>query len=163
MLPWQRRPTEIANLFNPAFCGMVIKDAVTGYTEIQSDGMPYVLSFLILPIVLHTPTRVELPKNIRPLLHEWLGRHPQVKVEFPARVRRLAPFTREAILFAAQKVAITITLNGSIRSLQPSHRPLSWLEDAETHSCLDAAQLLGRWFASVGDISTIFRLWGVRP
>lgn len=163
MISWERRPIEIANLLNPAFCAMVIKDAVTDYKSLQPDGMPYVLSFLILPIALHTSTRVALPKKVRQPLHEWLDRHPQSKVAFPARVRRLAPFTREAIIFAGQKGFFTIALNGNLQSSHPSPRPTSWTEDAETHECLEAAQFLGRWFASTGDISTVFRLWGVRP
>lgn len=163
MIPWERRPVEIANLLNPAFCAMVIRNAVFDYTAIQSDGMPYALSFLILPIALHTPTREVLPKNTRPTLYEWLDRHPQSKLGFPSRVRRLVPFTREAVIFAALKGFITLALNGNLQSSQPSPRPLSWPSDAEVHECLNAAQLLGRWFASAGDMSTVFRLWGVRP
>lgn len=163
MLSWEKRSTEVANLLNPAFCAMVIKDAVTEYSSIQPDGMSYVLSFLILPIALHTSTRTALPTKIRQPLYEWLDKHPQSKVDFAARVRRLVPFTRESIIFAAQKGFLTIAINGNLQSSRLSPRPSSWIADAETHKCLDAAQFLGRWFASTGDISTVFRLWGVRP
>lgn len=163
MIPWERRPTEVANLFNPSFCAMVIKDAVTDYADLQTSGMPYALSFLILPIALHTSTRIALPKRLGQPLHEWLEQHPNSKVGFPARVRRMTPFTKEAIIFATQKGFITIALNGNLQSFKPSPRPASWDEDAEIRDCLSAAQFLGRWFASTGDISTVFRLWGVRP
>src|ERR1039457_6981771 len=54
---WNDRPPEIAHLFNPAFCALLIREGVLGFVEVSPGGMPYPLVFLLLPIVLHKATR----------------------------------------------------------------------------------------------------------
>jgi len=61
MIPWEHRPIEVANLFNPAFCGEVIRRCGAGYSAKLQTGMPYALAFLVLPIVLHPATRWSEP------------------------------------------------------------------------------------------------------
>ena len=47
MLPWERRPIEIANLFNPAFCSLLIQYSVRGFERESGRGMPYTLALLV--------------------------------------------------------------------------------------------------------------------
>jgi hypothetical protein len=46
---WNDRPPEIAHLFNPAFCALLIREGVLGFGEVSPGGMPYPLVFLLLP------------------------------------------------------------------------------------------------------------------
>jgi hypothetical protein len=76
---WAGRPTELAYLFNPAFCGWVLREAVEGYTLVRPGGMTLPLAFLILPVVLHRPTRQLMPRAVTTKLHVWLQEHPEVR------------------------------------------------------------------------------------
>lgn len=51
MKQWDQRPFEIRNLFNPAFCGVVLFRAMQSYEEENSQGMPFSRS-LVLPLCL---------------------------------------------------------------------------------------------------------------
>ena len=62
MKAWAGRPTELAYLFNPAFCGWVLREAVAGYASVKPAGLPLPLAFLILPVVLHRVTRELVPR-----------------------------------------------------------------------------------------------------
>ena len=87
MLSWSSRPSEIANLLNPAFCGFLTYKAIESYNSEAGHGMPYPLVFLLLPIILHTETRTKLPKATSTTILAWLNAHPEVTIEFPQRVQ----------------------------------------------------------------------------
>jgi hypothetical protein len=165
MQAWDKRPFEIANLFNPAYCLILIQEAVRGYLREDKEGMPYPLVFLILPIVLHERTRSSLPRSVASKMHSWLADHPDARIHFPQRARHLLPYTKEAILFGLQTGTLKFNEERHlvIESTNKVRKLSSWESDAEIISCLKESQFLGRWFAQAGDSSTIFYMWGVRP
>jgi len=57
MKHWDRRPIEVRNLFNPAFCGLVLYRAMATFQEIDDRGMPFSMSLLILPLTLQRQSR----------------------------------------------------------------------------------------------------------
>lgn len=57
MKRWDQRPFEVKNLFNPAFCGLVLFRALQGYEEENPDGMPLSLALLVLPLCLQKDSR----------------------------------------------------------------------------------------------------------
>jgi hypothetical protein len=57
MKRWDLRPVEIRNLFNPAFCGLVLMRALCGYEEEDERGMHFSLALLVLPLCLHKRSR----------------------------------------------------------------------------------------------------------
>ncbi len=70
MKPWNQRPREIRNLFNPAFCGLVLARGVEGFSETTNQPMPFSLTLLILPLCLHKRTREQIKKLLNPKLHK---------------------------------------------------------------------------------------------
>ena len=69
MKPWDRRPIEVRNLFNPAFCGLILFRSMSGYEEENIDGMPFSLSLLVLPLCLYKSSRLLIADSPRsPLL-----------------------------------------------------------------------------------------------
>ncbi len=163
MLPWNERPFEIAYLLNPAFCSLLIREAAYSFADEQQQGLPYALSFLILPIVLHQSTRETLPERANTRMFEWLDRHPILKSGFAARSKSLGPYSRESVVFGLQKGILAIDSTGNLRSVGSPSQPPDWPTIAEPSRCRDKSRFLGRWFAQTGDTTTIFRLWGVRP
>lgn len=163
MIAWNERPIEIANLLNPAFCSMLIFEAVAGYEEKSVNGMPYPITFLILPMVLHKYTRELIPKTLRTKLHIWLQKNPEVKVQFSERTRQLVPYTKESILFGNQSKTLEFNENGNLTRLAKKIKKDKWPENSESHFCRKKAHFTGRWLAEAGSIESIYIMWGIRP
>lgn len=164
-IAWAERPTEVANLLNPAFTGAALRMAVSGYFREANMGMPFELAFLVFPIALHEATRSRLPRAVSTLLHTWLQENRDVVVQFPERTRSLVPFTKEAIVFACQRGVLTVNDNGSLHA---GNAPLKKVASYKTVSddikkTLNRAEFVGRWLALSGTPMTIFTLLGVRP
>ena len=155
------RPVEVAHLFNPAFCALVIREAVLGFQDKSPSGMPFPLFFLLLPIVLHKRTRLLLPSNVGTKMHPWLQANQEVRIRFADRCIALLPDSREAIVFAASRGFLGITAGRIVARRIPLSLP--WPAGSEPELCIKKARFLGRWMALAGSITTIFAMWGVRP
>lgn len=163
MNSWNERPFEIAYLLNPAFCSLLIREAVHSFADEEQHGLPYALAFLILPIILHQATREALPERANMRMFDWLDRHPHLKSGFAIRAKSLVPYTRESVIFGIQKDVLAVDSIGDLRSVNSPTQPSAWSITTEPSECRERARFLGRWFAHTGDVTTIFRLWGVRP
>ncbi len=165
---WEDRPTEVANLLNPAFTGALLRRSLEAYsTEIRS-GMPFGLAFLVLPMSLHPGTARRFPA--RPAstpLHAWLQREENrdVLIAFGERVRALVPFTREALLFAAYRDVIVFDEAGLLRPGTATLRGITTYREVgdEVKEAFRRSEQVGRWFALSGTTTTIFTILGVRP
>ncbi len=165
MKTWAERPTELAYLFNPAFCGWVLREAIEGYASVQATGMPLPLAFLVLPVVLHQATRERLPGAVTTKLHVWLQEHPEVRIQFAERTKELASFTREGLLFLGTRGQLRITDDGDVTIVGKLGRGKAELLQGsdEIRECLARSKFLGRWFATAGSLATVLQNWGVCP
>jgi hypothetical protein len=162
MLPWEDRPLEIANLLNPAFCALLLRDAAYAYEKRASAGLPYPLAFLILPIVLHRQTREALPRTTATLLHPWLLDHSLLQMEVQVLSRRLLPYSREAVIFGLLHSALNVADDGSLESGMKSVRKV-FDRHTEPDACRKAASFVGSWFGKVGDPALVLAMWGIMP
>ena len=162
MKDWSSRPFEERNLFNPAFCAVVMAAAIREYERISGKPMPYSLILLVLPICLHQASREQILENKRlPVLRVFALR-PDLLVDFAARARALVQYATEAFALLASKGCIRFVDDGCI-SLIPrrvSRQPLS-TDDAER--CRAAAVVLGRDFARINDRVTVYTSLSIRP
>jgi hypothetical protein len=164
MRPWIERPREVAHLLNPAFCSVVISSACVGYDEIVDSGLMFPLAFMVLPIVLHKPTRTALPHSIRTSLPSWIQENSFARVQFYERLISLKPYTSEAIYYTLRYNLVELQAGGTLRAVNGGFfsKAISNLEE-EARECVLKARFLGKWFASVGSVETTMSLWGVRP
>lgn len=165
MSSWDDRPAEEGNLLNPSFCTLVLLHAVEDYSRTMPAGMPLSLAFLILPIVLHRPTREALPRRTSKALSSWLEEHEALRVTFAERAKALVPFVREAVLFGCAHGVLKFGEEGRLLvGVKPrgTSRYASAVTE-EVRECLSRAQFVGRWIATAGTVPTVFALWGVRP
>jgi hypothetical protein len=163
-LPWRERPPEEASNLNPAFCGELIYRASAEYFRAKRTPLLFGTSFLILPIVLHQPTRDRLPGNASAAFVGWIAENGDILAELPNRARRLVPITREAILFLLQNRVAEIRDGGITAGRKPiaaSAKPPQTTQ--ETSDARRAAALLGRWFAAQGTQASILPTFGVTP
>lgn len=163
-LPWDSRPPEVANLLNPAFCSVLLFDTVKQYQSEGFDGLPYPLSFLVLPIILHKNTRQSLPKTRSTKMSAWLQDKSFVKIGFAKRARLTVPFTNEAILYGVHGQVLSLSNEGLLMvgssTISPPKR--GNLDD-EIFEYREKAKFLGKWFSDVGSVSTIYAQWGIKP
>lgn len=158
MLHWNQRTPETAALLNPAFCGEVLLAFSKEYAEADERGVPFPLIFLVLPLALNERVcKAMVPKPPR-YLHTFFAKQPDARIGFAERVRAYNPFSREALLFLAQRGLIDfigerIALKGVPKK---NNR-----QELEIH--FKAARALARWFAAHDDVASLYLLWGITP
>jgi hypothetical protein len=163
MIPWEKRPVEISNLLNPAFCGEVLRHCIIKYQADSSRPFPYSLLFLVLPIALHRKTRESMPTSARKQMHSWLMENQEIRIGFAERAKNLIQITRETVAFLLQVGTLRMNKQGFL--IVPTYRPrsISGQNIGEIHDCYKKAEIVGQWFSRVGSPATIYIMWGVKP
>src|SRR5258706_13030816 len=161
MKTWNQRPREVRNLFNPAFCGLILARGVEGFMETADHAMPFSLTLLILPLCLHKRTRDQIKERNRSYLTTILQEHPEIRVDFAQRTRGLMPYTMEAFGFLMACGAITVDEAGTI-ALNAGRVRSSIAGSQDTKDCQTVARSLGRQLAILNDRVTIYATLGIR-
>ena len=91
---WIERNTIVANLFNPAFCGEIIRATVKEYNKHTNTQFPYAYTFLILPIVLHKATRDRMPRSVRTYFFVWVEKNDDLFFDFAKRTKGMVKYTK---------------------------------------------------------------------
>lgn len=163
---WEDRSPEVASLFNPAFCGLLCYAAVKGYQSVDEAGMPFSESFLVLPLLLHEPTRRALPRQIRSPLMSWFSANPALRVGMSERVRQSTDLTREALMFMIAGEAIVISSGGVLLPGRISPRfnvARATTPNLDIRERVQQATLVGRLLARAGTQATVLATIGLTP
>ena len=132
------------------------------YEDVDSDGMPFSLALLVLPLCLHKDTREIIAANPRSYLLKIVNGHPQILINFAQRARDLMPYTLEALGFLMERGCFSVSENGCLKSISETVRKTISGSD-ETKACQRVARLIGKEFAHIDDRATIYTTFGVRP
>lgn len=162
MRPWNERPFEIRNLFNPAFCGVLLLRALQGFEEENASGMPFSLSLLVLPLCLHRGSRETIAKDSRTYFIKTVGNHPHIILGFADRTRSLLPYTFEGLGFAFQLQSFVVSNEGRLRTAEKCLRK-KIDGTKESIECQRVARIVGKHFAKIGDRVTVYTTLGIRP
>ena len=164
MKSWELRQPEAANLFNPAFVGLLIYKAALKYREAAGKCLPYSLAFLIPPIVLHPQTVKTIRLGQGASFQKWANENQPTKIGFAARARNLVPHIRESLLFLVRSGVISILEDASLSPNAPVRLIRRKHKFSETDALtIKHAETLGRWFAEGGTSATIYATLGVKP
>jgi hypothetical protein len=163
-LRWAGRPAEEARHLNPAFCGELICRTVCEFFKPTQTPLNFATAFLILPLALHKPTRDILPGRANVAFAGWIAQHNSQLAQYPERVSRLRPITREALVFGIRHELLKVKDGGLVPGAGPV-RPTAKLKltTDDVNEARSAAGLLGRWFASQGSQSSILHGMGIAP
>lgn len=162
MKRWDRRPIEIRNLFNPAFCGLVMFRALQGYEEEDTRGMPFSLSLLVLPLCLHNDSREVIADSSRSYLLKTVEKNQQVMIGFADRVTQMLPYALEGFGLLMERGCLTIAEDGRLQTV-PDRVRKSITGTDETISCQRVARIVGKGFARIADRVTVYTTFGIRP
>lgn len=165
MISWAERSIEERTLLNPAFCALLLWQAIRGHQSVGNNALSFEEGFLVLPIVLHRKTRETLPRDTRTSLPVWLDANPLARGQIVSRAQLLVPFTKHAVVFGGTHGFISLangqfyTNQGWKASVNQSLKKSS----EEVRLCAKRAEFTGKWFAKTGDAATVLALIGVRP
>jgi hypothetical protein len=162
MKRWDQRPFEIRNLFNPAFCGLVLFRALEGYEEENPEGIPFSLALLILPLCLHKDSRQIFSDSPRSYLLKIVEKNPQLLVGFATRASDLMPFSLEAFGLLMAQGCFVVSPDGRLKTVSRKVRK-TITGTNESISCQRVARIIGKEFARIVDRVTIYTTFGIRP
>jgi hypothetical protein len=150
------------NLFNPAFCGLVLFRAMQGYEEEDPRGMPFSLSLLVLPLCLHKASRQVIAASSRSYLLKITEKNPQVQVGFADRATAMLPYAFEGFGLLMEGGCISVMHDGRLQTVPDKVRKSVSGTD-ETKSCQRVARFVGKEFARIADRVTVYTTFGIRP
>lgn len=160
MTVWAERPPIVAAMLNPALISALLAAASEGYRKESDHALPWPLSFIVAPLVLHRGTRQELPASTRTHLATWTSRNPVLRAGFPLRAQGLVEPVREALRFGIGHGVLTVVADG----LQGrTRRPRGFQTPDELADILRKAGFVGRWLAKIDSTATVFAVLGVAP
>ena len=163
---WANRPPEVAALLNPAFCGLLCYAAGGGSQSIDAAGMRFSESSLVLPLLLHEPTRQTPPRQIRSPLMSWASANPAVRVGMSERIRESADLTREALTFMIAGEAISVSAGGVLLPGRVTPRmsvARNSTPNLDIRERVQQATLVGRLLARSGTPATVLATFGLTP
>lgn len=162
MKRWDQRPFEVRNLFNPAFCGLVLFRALLGYEEENPDGMPFSLALLVLPLCLQKDARQVIAGNSRGYLLKTVEKNPQMLIGFADRASDMLPFALEALGVLMERGCFVVSQDGRLKTA-PDRVRKSLTGTDESVSCQRVARIVGKEFARIADRVTVYTTFGIRP
>lgn len=161
MTAWRDRSPIAAVMLNPALVAAVLATAAQGYRKEAEQGMPWALSFVAAPMVLHRPTMEALPATTRTHLAAWATRYPVVRAGFPARAQALVEPVKEGTRFGLTHGVLGFENDGRVNSTY--RRPRGVKPPEQLDQILRKANLVGRWLAKADSPATVFAVLGVAP
>ena len=166
MLPellWKKRPFEIRNLLNPAFCAVLLCQAIEGYQQESKQDMPYPLVFLVLPLVFPQKIRNSLQNiQVDKSFNTWIQDNSLNFLDFNNVVDFLNPYTKEAIIISMQFNFLAIKKGKLLLPKRLCEPTEIWNNQSESMDCYTKSKFVGRWFARIGSTTIIFKSLGIR-
>lgn len=159
---FEERPPEVTVNLNPFLGSLILWEFICGYETNNKSGVPYLLIFFPMPLVLHKDTRLKMPQSQATRLRMWIDKEPQVKIGLAERISQLSPFVKESLLMAVNKGLLEINKEGIIKSRKHIKSNIRNSCSPEVKDILEKSSLCGRLFGQIGDIVTIFLAFGVK-
>ena len=158
MTEWSARSPIPAALLNPALMAAIIAAAASGYDRETQSALPWPLSFVIAPMVLHRGTRDAMPSSLATHLGVWVSRQPVLRAGLPPRAQSLVGPVREGLRFGLRHGLLTNEPGGGLRPAVSRLRPP---DVGDLRAVLTKAVFAGRWVSRSDQPATVFALLGV--
>jgi hypothetical protein len=158
--PTLTRPADEVALYNAAFLAMLLAAASRAYQRKRGTGLPWILAFLVLPMVLPRTIRAALPRRTSAYLVNWIRSNPLSVLELPSQAKAFSPYVREAMRFGLRHRYLA--LEDAFLSSSISDRQVDLTANGEAIEIVKAARLLGGWLAKEEAVQVLAQ-FGVRP
>lgn len=155
------RPSVVSTMLNPALLAAVIATSAEGHQKESGDGVPWILSFVVAPMVLHRGTRAALPATTRTHLATWVSRNPVLRANLPQRALGLVEPVRVGMRFGITHGILRV--HGDRVVAIPRRRPRGFQTPTELDEILRKANLMGRWLSKTNSPATVLAVLGMAP
>lgn len=159
---WDVRSPVPAAMFNPALICTTIATAANQYEETSGFPMPWPLAYLVVPLVLHRPTREALPRTKATSLAKWAGENTVLVLGLPARAQQLAAHVREGLRFGLREGTIELVDGEALRSLAEAQINVRRV-DGDLGVIYRASGMIGRVLGRAGSPANAFAALRVQP
>jgi hypothetical protein len=163
MKSWSERPTEVAHLLNPVYCGLVAFNFAMGYVTAETPEVDVSLFFVAIPLAMHKETRQSLPGTVRTKLHAWATDHEPLRIGLADRCRAMVPYVKEAIFFACERKLLAASINGCIVPIARKKLMPRRLRSESAREIVEKSYFVGRWLSASGAPQAIYTILGLRP
>lgn len=136
-------------MLNPAYCAAILAAQAAAHraTTLDDSGVPYLMTFLTLPLCIHEPTQQSIMGHKETFsLHRLAAEHPDVLLGLDERVRGYSQLTRTSLLFGANHNMLLFDRASATWSVDARVEPKLSRSLAKTPP-FRAARRLGSWFA----------------
>lgn len=160
---WTERNKIVANLFNPAFCGEIIRATAKEYNKHTNTNFPFAFVFLVLPIVLHKSTRERMPRSVRTYFFVWVEENDDLFFDFTKRTRSMVKYTKEALSFLLVHNKIEFNDKAEVIVTEEMVKKINKDDYQEYNEILKKAEMLGKWLSSTSDVKSIYSFLRITP
>jgi len=156
---------EEANLYNPAYVGVVLYQAIRECSEKNQQGLHCSLLYLIAPLALCGRYSSVLPVSVSTPLAGWVSDCEGHLVGFANSVSAYIDVVNMAIIFLLEQEAISLSENGFFlinNGAMPKLPAMINKNEAFKKAYLGSG-FLGRWFGQSPSVEGIYTHFGVMP
>lgn len=155
--PPVRAPEAVA-LFNTVFTSELLANACWSKAKTDGAGLEWPTVFVILPLVLHPPTRESLPSQRRITLARWAVRQPDLLADMDRRVATMVEPTQRAIRHGMRAGRLGLDGSRLVALKRPKTAASHWPEELRLSA--RAATFCGQWFSGT-ETHLAFDLLGI--
>lgn len=155
---------EEFNLFNPAYCGFLIFNAIREYHQLNTKGFPSSLVYITLPLIMTKAITDSFPRSVSTSFISWVMDNNDNLLNFEERVIGFFEVTQEAIHFLVSNEIIHIDEEGLIKPMSKAVKKSSKIfnQSRTIKKQISASNLLGKWMVAQ-EATTVYSILGIRP
>lgn len=156
---------EEINLYNPAYVGVVLYQAIREYQAKRGSGFHCGLIYIAGPMSLSPRYSRILPTTVATPIAGWASEHEGELIGFAGVVSAYADIVNSAIVFLLEHEAVLLDDEGRyfLSDTTLPQKPNYVIKDVRFKESFLAAGLLGRWFAEASTVESVYAQLGIRP
>lgn len=156
---------EEQNLYNPAYIGAILYQAIRQYQLKNEAGLHCSLAYLIAPLAVSPRYSSNLPSAITSPIAGWVADHEGELIGFSESVGAYIDIVNSAITFLLGHGAIALGEDGRfcIANDHMAQLPSLVKHNSVFKKSFQSAGFLGRWFSAASSVESIYAYFGVKP
>ncbi|MGC1497858.1 MAG: hypothetical protein D6160_20505 [Ketobacter sp.] len=156
---------EEQNLFNPAYCSLILYEAIRQFQGDSDEGMPCTLAYLALPMSSNGLISSCLPNTVATPISAWITSNEGELVGLAGTISSYVDITTTAIGFLLDQGVVVLSDTGrlSLDGQVIPKMPGFVAKNTEIKRNFRVAGFIGRWFTSASSVESIYTQLGVRP
>lgn len=161
----ERYSPEEINLYNPAYVGIILYQAIREFQTKKSSGFHCGLTYIVAPMSISPVYSTILPATVATPIAGWVAEHEGELIGFANVVSAYVDIVNSAIALLLEHEAVELDDEGQycLTDTVFPQRPNYVFNNSKFKESFLASGLLGRWFSEASTVESIFAQLGIRP